>query len=272
MAILQAVSEALEQVKAKKPLVHQLTNFVTANDCANVTLALGGSPVMTNDPGEVEEMVSFASALVLNIGTLNGQLVDSMILAGKKAAEKGIPVIFDPVGAGATRLRSTAAERIIREIPLAVIRGNMSEIKTLAGINEGIRGVDSTAGQEQGEAVAMNLATRLGCVVAITGPIDIIARKDEVYHISNGHPLLASVTGTGCMSTALTACFCGVGDSFIGAIAGVATMGIAGEIAQKSLTGTEGLGTFRVRLIDAISNMTGSTFQAYAKIAQMKGA
>jgi len=183
MDVLQAVCQTLEQVKAKKPLVHQLTNFVTANDCANATLALGASPVMTNDPGEVEEMVSFASALVLNIGTLNGQLVDSMILAGRAAAVKGIPVIFDPVGVGATKLRTQAAERIIREIPLAVIRGNMSEIKTLAGINEGIRGVDSTAGHEQGQMVAANLSKRLGCVVAITGAVDIIAREDEVYHI-----------------------------------------------------------------------------------------
>ncbi|WP_312562982.1 hydroxyethylthiazole kinase [Anaerospora sp.] len=266
MDVLQAVCQTLEQVKAKKPLVHQLTNFVTANDCANVTLALGASPVMTNDPGEVEEMVSFASALVLNIGTLNGQLVDSMILAGRAAAVKGIPVIFDPVGVGATKLRTQAAERIIREIPLAVIRGNMSEIKTLAGINEGIRGVDSTAGHEQGQMVAANLSKRLGCVVAITGAVDIIAREDEVYHITNGHPLLADVTGTGCMSTALTGCCCGVADPVIGAIAGIAVMGIAGEIAQKSLAEKEGLGTFRVRLIDAISAMNGDTFKTYAKI------
>jgi len=266
MDVLQAVSQTLDQVKAKKPLIHQLTNFVTVNDCANVTLALGASPVMTSDPAEVEEMVSFASALVLNIGTLNGQLVESMILAGRKAAAIGVPVIFDPVGVGATALRSAAAERIIREIPLAVIRGNMSEIKTLAGINEGIRGVDSTAGQEQGEAVAQSLSKRLGCVVAITGPVDIIAQGDAVRHIENGHPLLASVTGTGCMSTALTGCCCGVANPFIGAIAGIAVMGVAGEIAQQSLKENEGLGTFRVRLIDAIGNMTTQIIQKYAKI------
>jgi hydroxyethylthiazole kinase len=266
MDVLQAVSQTLDQVKAKKPLIHQLTNFVTVNDCANVTLALGASPVMTSDPAEVEEMVSFASALVLNIGTLNGQLVESMILAGRKAAAIGVPVIFDPVGVGATALRSAAAERIIREIPLAVIRGNMSEIKTLAGINEGIRGVDSTAGQEQGEAVAQRLSKRLGCVVAITGPVDIIAQGDEVCRIENGHPLLASVTGTGCMSTALTGCCCGVANPFIGAIAGIAVMGVAGEIAQQSLKENEGLGTFRVRLIDAIGNMTTHIIRKYAKI------
>ncbi len=269
MDLLQEVAQALGQIKAQGPLVHQLTNFVTVNDCANVTLALGASPVMTSDPGEVEEMVSHASALVINIGTLNAQLVEAMILAGRKAASLGIPVVFDPVGVGATRLRTAAAERILREVPLAVVRGNMSEIKVLAGSSEGIKGVDSIAGQQGGRAVACQLSHRLGAVVAITGVVDIVAHGDKVCHIYNGHPLLASVTGTGCMATALTGCFAAVTQPYTAAVAGIAVMGIAGEIAQKLLRcgAGEGLGMYRVRLLDAISNMTPERVLEYGKFS-----
>ena len=269
MDLLQEVAQALGQIKAKGPLIHQLTNFVTVNDCANVTLALGASPVMTSDTSEVEEMVSHASALVINIGTLNAQSVEAMILAGRKAASLGIPVVFDPVGVGATSLRTATAERILREVPLAVVRGNMSEIKVLAGSSEGIKGVDSIAGQQGGEAVACKLSHRLGAVVAITGAVDIVAYGNKVCHIHNGHPLLASVTGTGCMATALTGCFSAVIQPYTAAIAGIAVMGIAGEIAQKLLRPEEGegLGMYRVRLLDAISNMTPERIIEYGSFS-----
>ena len=206
MDLLHESAQILGRIRGQRPLIHQLTNFVTVNDCANVTLAIGASPVMANDPGEVADMVSHARALVLNIGTLQSELIESMLLAGRRACELGIPVIFDPVGAGATRLRTAAAERIIKEIPLAVIRGNMSEIKTLAGSSEGIQGVDSTAGTEGGEQLACALSRRLNAVVAVTGPVDLIVHGDKLCRIHNGHPLLASVTGTGFLSSDFIVC------------------------------------------------------------------
>lgn len=257
MAILQKVSDSLLALKNKKPLVHHITNYVTVNDCANITLAIGASPVMADDIAEVEEMVSFAAALVLNIGTLNSRSIESMVAVGKKAREKGIPIVFDPVGVGATTLRTATAKRIIQEVCPLVIRGNMSEIKIIAGLDTDIKGVDSVADEADGEKVARLLSRKLGCVIAITGKQDIIAQGERVCRIDNGHALLAQVTGTGCMATSLIACYCGATDDwFTGAVAGVMTMGLAGELAQQSLQAGEGIGTFRVRLFDAVSLMT----------------
>jgi hydroxyethylthiazole kinase len=257
MEILQEIANSLLEIKEKKPLVHHITNYVTVNDCANMTLAIGASPVMADDIGEVEEMVSFASSLVINIGTLNTRSIESMIAAGKKAQEKGIPIVFDPVGVGATKLRTASAKRIIEEVRPAVIRGNMSEIKILAGLDADIKGVDSVSGEEDGEMVARELSKKLDCIIAITGKRDIIAQGDRICRIDNGHAILSQVTGTGCMATSLIACFCGVAsDLFIGAAAGVTVMGLAGELAKKALQTGEGIGTFRVRLFDAVWSMT----------------
>lgn len=256
MELLPQIAETLVQIRAKKPLVHHLTNYVTANDSANITLAIGASPVMTSDISEVADMVVHAAAVVLNIGTLTAATVDAMVVAGQKAAALGRPVLLDPVGAGATPARTAAAERIIREVRPAVIRGNMSEIKTLAGLAVAIRGVDSLADAVGGEEVAQTLAARLGCVVAVTGATDIVAGGGRLCRIANGHPLLASVTGTGCMASSLIGCCAGVaGDSFLATVAGLTAMGVAGELAYESLQPGEGSGTFRVRLIDAISNL-----------------
>lgn len=257
MEILQKISDSLLTLKEKKPLVHHITNYVTVNDCANITLAIGASPVMADDIGEVAEMVSFASALVLNIGTLNSRNIESMMAVGKKAREKGIAIVFDPVGVGATALRTATAKKIIQEVGPSVIRGNMSEIKIIAGLDAGIKGVDSVADEAGGETVARQLSQKLGCVIAITGKQDIIAAGERVCRIDNGHAILSQVTGTGCMATSLIACYCGAtGDCFTGAAAGVMTMGIAGEIAQQSLQAGEGVGTFRMRLFDAVWAMT----------------
>lgn len=267
MEILQKLADSLLVLKNKKPLVHHITNYVTVNDCANITLAIGASPVMADDIGEVEEMVSFASSLVLNIGTLNSRSIQSMITVGKKAREKGIPIVFDPVGVGATSLRTATAKRIIEEVCPSVIRGNMSEIKILAGLDADIRGVDSIADEEDGEKVARQLAKSLGSVIAITGKQDIIAQGDRVCRIDNGHPLLSQVTGTGCMATSLIACYCGAGDDyFLGAAAGIMTMGLAGEVAEQSLHRGEGIGTFRVRLFDAVWSMTPEAIREGGKI------
>lgn len=266
--LLQQAAAILAEVRKKKPLIHQLTNFVTVNDCANMTLAVGASPVMAIDPAEVEEMVSYASALVINIGALHSQFVDGMIAAGKRAAARGIPIIFDPVGVGATRLRTAAAEKIIREVHPSVIRGNMSEMKALGGLHYGSKkGVDSTADEADGEKIAAELSQKLDCVIAITGRIDIIAGNQDICHIQNGHPLLTGVTGTGCMATALAGSCCGaVDDFFAAAVAGIAIMGIAGEMAQQSLQPGEGLGTFRARLFDAVSRMDPDTILHYGRV------
>lgn len=266
---MQSIANNLTRLKEKKPLVHHITNYVTVNDCANMTLAIGASPVMAEDIDEVEEMVSFASALVINMGTLNSRTIPSMLAAGKKARQKGIPIIFDPVGVGATRLRTETADKIIHEVCPAVIRGNMSEIKIIAGLAESIKGVDSVASIEDGQEVAQELSRKLNCIVAITGKEDIIAQGDKVLRIHNGHSLLAQVTGTGCMATSLIGCFCGAAeDWFTGAAAGIMTMGLAGEFAQQSLQPNEGIGTFRTRLFDAVSMMTKESFSKYGKISK----
>lgn len=258
MDILSAIVQTLRLIKEKRPLVHHITNYVTVNDCANITLAIGASPVMASDPGEVAEMVAKADALVLNIGTLDARTVQAMLLAGRQAAARGVPVVFDPVGVGATRLRLAAAERIMREIPLTVIRGNAAEIKTLVGAEAASRGVDAAAGQDDdAAAAAQTLARRLGCVVAATGRRDIIAGKEAVCQIDNGQVMLTQVTGTGCMTTSLVGCCCGAGaDPFVAAASGVLYMGVAGEIAHAALQPGEGAGMFRLRLFDAVYNLT----------------
>lgn len=267
MALLQEIAATLVAVKAKKPLIHHLTNYVTANDSANITLAFGASPVMAGDIGEVEEMVSKAGALVLNIGTLSAASVDAMIVAARKAHQLGIPVVFDPVGVGATSMRTAAAARIIRETSPAVIRGNASEIKVLAGISTAIRGVDSVADETDSETVARDLARKLGCVVALTGKTDIIARGDDLCRIDNGHPWLSGVTGTGCMATSLVGCCLGGGaDPFVAAAGGITVMGIAGELAREALRPGENIGMFRVRLFDAVAAMTPETIIQRGKI------
>jgi len=262
MEMLTKIAASLLDLRNKKPLVHHITNYVTVNDCANITLAIGASPVMADDIEEVEEMVSFASSLVLNIGTLNSRSIESMIVVGKKAKEKGIPIVLDPVGVGATSLRTTTAKRIIEEVCPAIIRGNMSEMKVLAGLDADIKGVDSIADEEDGEKVARQLTKKFGSVIAITGKQDIIAQGARICRIDNGHPLLSQVTGTGCMATSLIACFCGAAeDWFLGAAAGIMTMGLAGELAEQSLHAGEGIGTFRVRLFDAVGAMTPETIR-----------
>lgn len=269
MEMLQRIADNLIQLHEKKPLIHHITNYVTVNDCANMTLAIGASPVMAEDIGEVEEMVSFASALVINMGTLHSRTIASMLAAGKMARQKGIPIIFDPVGVGATKLRTETAQRIIHEVCPTVIRGNMSEIKIIAGLAETIKGVDSVASTNDGEQVAQKLSEELKSIIVITGKQDIIAQGDRILRIDNGHSMLSKVTGTGCMATSLIACFCGAtSDFFTGAAAGIMTMGLAGEVAQSSLQSGDGIGTFRMRLFDAVSMMTRGSYIHGGKISK----
>jgi hydroxyethylthiazole kinase len=268
MKLLQSLAATIGMVRAQKPLIHHLTNYVTVNDCANSTLAIGASPVMATDAAEMEDMVSMAGALVLNIGTLTSLVIESMLIAGKRAKQLEIPVIFDPVGVGATGLRTSSAKRIIDAVGPTVIRGNMSEIMTLAGLSAKIKGVDSLADELEAEVVARNLSKKLGCVVVITGKTDFIARENDLCRVANGHAMMTGITGTGCMATSLVgACCAANGDAFVGAAAGIVAMGIAGELAQKMLGSQEGLGTYRVRLIDVISQMTPELMLSHGKIS-----
>ena len=269
MSLIKQITGILPEIHRRKPLVHHITNYVTVTDCANITLALGGSPVMADDAAEVEEMVSFASALVLNIGTLNTRTIESMLLAGKKAGSRSIPIVLDPVGVGATKLRTDTAAALIREVKPSIIRGNMSEIKLLAGLNVTIKGVDSAADEADARSVAAGLARRLGCIVAITGKQDVISDGERFCLIDNGHEWLARVTGTGCMATSLIGTCCGVtGDWFAGTAAGLAIMGIAGEMARASLGEQDGIGTFRTKIFDAVFRLSPETLLAQAKICE----
>ncbi|MFT5871884.1 MAG: hydroxyethylthiazole kinase [Clostridium sp.] len=275
MEINKKVVELLSNLKEKNPLVHHITNYVTVNDCANITLAIGASPVMADDINEVREMVALSSSLVINIGTLNSRSVESMIQAGKRANELNIPVILDPVGAGATSYRTETAKRIISEVKLAVIRGNLSEIKTLHGIETKTKGVDACVSvYENGtdltkeKEMASALAYKFNTVVAITGEVDIITDGKILYTSSNGHKIMAKVTGTGCMCTSLIGCYLGVGDNnLIATLAGIVSMGIAGEIAHEGLEENKGgTGTLKVKILDAIYSLSESIIMKRSKL------
>jgi len=271
------ISGLLDMIKARRPLVHHITNYVSANDCANTVLAIGASPIMADDEDEVADMVSIASALVLNIGTLNSRTIASMLKAGIKANDLDIPVVLDPVGAGATSLRSTTAGRILRELKLAVIRGNMSEIKAVSGLGAATKGVDVSAqdiveaeNPDYGKRIAENLASRLNCAVAITGAVDIVAAGGKTYLIANGHSMLSGITGTGCMCSSLIGAYCAVtGDYLSAATAGILTMGLAGELAYERLPDNDrGPGTFRVKLFDALFHLSGNDILKRGKVRE----
>lgn len=269
------IAKLLYNLREKKPLVHHLTNYVTVNDCANITLAIGASPVMADDINEVRDMVSLASSLVINIGTLNSRTVEAMVEAGKRANELGVPVVLDPVGAGATLYRTETAKRIMNEVKLSVIRGNLSEIKTLYGIDAQTRGVDSSetyedkaGGLEAVKKLAKDFALKLNTVIAITGAVDIITDGNVIYSVENGHETMSKITGTGCMCTSLIGSYLGAGeDKLLAALSGVASMGIAGEIAYESLNKKDdGTGTLKVKLIDAIFNLCEENLCERSKI------
>jgi hydroxyethylthiazole kinase len=244
----------LKQVRETKPLVHNITNFVVMNFTANLLLAAGASPVMAHAENEVEEMVSFAKALVLNIGTLDDAWIAAMLKAGRKASALGVPIILDPVGAGATRLRTDAAKRILAETRVTLVRGNASEILALGGTASKARGVDSADSVDAAAGRAVRLAQELGVPVAITGAVDFITDGKRVVRVANGHPLMGRVTGTGCGATAIIGAFAGVDSDPVSAAAtALAYYGLAGEYAAD---GAAGPGTFMIRFIDALHALT----------------
>ena len=269
MEINEKLENAIKNVRQKKPLVHHITNYVTVNDCANIVLAIGGSPVMADDAYEVEDIVSAASALVINIGTLNKRTVESMMKAGKKANEIGIPVILDPVGAGASKFRKNTALNLINQIKFSIIRGNLAEIKTLSGMDSNTKGVDSEETESSdAKNIAKYLAQKLNTVIAITGVIDYVSDGRKIFSLKNGNKMLSSVTGTGCMCTSLIGAYCGVSNNYLlAAAAGILTMSIAGEKAYENLSkDNSGSGSFRVNLINAVYNFSGMDFKKRGKI------
>lgn len=269
--IVFEIGNLLSEVKNKKPLVHNITNYVTVNDCANILLALGASPIMADDIKEAADITSISSALVINIGTLNERTIESMIESGRKANELNIPVVFDPVGAGASRFRNDTTKRILDEVKISVLRGNMSEVKFIAGLQSTTKGVDASeadtnSGNDEGINVAKDLANKLNCTVAITGATDIVSDGERVAILENGTKMLANVTGTGCMTTALVGGFCGAGsDCFVGSVSGIISMGLAGEIAFEK-AGHIGTGSFHIAIIDAISNLDNEIINNMAKV------
>ena len=250
-------------VRERKPLVHQITNYVVMNETANATLALGALPVMAHAREEVAEMARLAGALVLNIGTLSPHWVEAMLIAGSAANEAGVPVVLDPVGAGATAYRTETARRILDEVDVAVLRGNAGEVATLVGVEAEVRGVESIAVGDDAAAIARAAAAGLGVVASVTGPVDHVSDGDRVAAIANGHPLLAAVTGTGCMSSAVTGCFLAVAEPFDAAVAALVAFGVAGEDAAA---GAKGPGSFHAGLYDALAALDPESLDGRARV------
>jgi hydroxyethylthiazole kinase len=263
----------LEQVRGAKPLVHHITNYVTVNDCANVTLGIGASPVMADAIEEAADISAISGALVLNIGTLNERTIGSMLAAGKSANEKGIPVVLDPVGVGASKFRNDTAARLLGEIKLTVLRGNISEIKFMAGLEAATKGVDAaeadTANANDAGQIAKELAKKLNCVVVISGAVDIVSDGEKIFCVENGHAMLGNLCGTGCMCSSLIGSFCGAlpGEPLFAAVTAMACMGVAGEIAHEK-AGHLGGGSFHAALHDAVSLLNAETLEGRAKIRE----
>ena len=260
--IIESCAKAADKVRDICPLVHCITNYVTVNDVANCILAIGASPIMADDIAEAADITSISKALVINMGTLNARTVESMVAAGKKANELGVPVVFDPVGAGASNFRNETAKRILENVKISILRGNLSEMSYLAGLEVSTKGVDTSEADEKNDpvSVAKKTAAKYNCVAAITGAVDTI---------TDGHPYLSKVTGTGCMTTGLVGSFAGAcDDMYTAAVTGIASMGIAGEFAYEN-AGEIGSGSFHISIIDAISKMNSQVFAAKAKIEEV---
>ena len=268
------LGSCLENVRKSVPLVHNITNYVTVNDVANVLLACGGSPIMSDEPEDVEDITSICGGLNINIGTLNQSSIKGMFLAGKKANELGHKVLLDPVGAGASALRTNTAVKLMEEIKFTVIRGNISEIKTLALGSGTTKGVDADVADavtedtlDQAVAFVKNFAKSTGSIVAITGAIDLVSDSEKCYVIRNGRPEMGKITGTGCQLSGMMTAFivANPGNELEAAAAAVCTMGLAGETGWSNMQPGDGNSTYRNRIIDAIYNMDKDTLDKGAK-------
>lgn len=268
------LKKRIENLKKSMPLIHNITNYVTVNDCANIVLACGGSPIMADDEDEVLEITSICNGLNINIGTLNKRTIKSMILAGKKANELNHIVLLDPVGVGASNLRTETAKKLLKEIKFDIIRGNISEIKTLAlgfGSTKGVDACisDSVTLENIDDTIkfAKQFAKTTGSVIAITGAIDIVANSEKAYIIYNGNPMMSKITGTGCMLSSMTTAYASANtDNILEAtLASICAMGLCGEIAFEKLNNKDGNATYRNYIIDAIYNLDGETLDGGAK-------
>ncbi len=268
-------NEIMQNVQEVHPLVHNITNYVTVNDCANILLAAGASPIMADDIGEVEEIQTICGALVINIGTLNARTIDAMLAAGRTATTLEHPIILDPVGAGASKLRTDTAKTLLEALKITVIRGNISELKALYVGDNHTKGVDANDidaitedNLTESIALAMRMARHFNAIVAITGAIDIVADSEVAFVIRNGHASMSRITGTGCMLTSLVGAYvCANPNKKLHATAtAVALMGISGEMAHASCA-RDGLGSssMRTRLIDAISMMSPEVLEHHLK-------
>ncbi len=262
--LAQKAAENLANLRIKKPLIHNITNFVVMNYTANVLLAIGASPVMAHAQEEVAEMVSFAGALVLNIGTLTPNWIDSMIKAGKQANSLNVPIILDPVGSGATRLRTESAKRIMDELSINVVRGNASEVLSLAEEGSRTKGVDSIHSVDEAAEAAHILAKELGTTLAITGEVDLITAGDRSYRVHNGHSLMGYVTGTGCAATAVIGAFLAIDEDPVTATAtALAYFGLAGE---KGAERANAPASFMIASLDALYTIDEMQLREGAKI------
>ncbi|MCI6042766.1 hydroxyethylthiazole kinase [bacterium] len=262
-------------VREQVPLVHCITNYVTVNDCANILLACGGSPIMADDEQEVEEITSVCGGLTINIGTLNSRTVKSMMLAGRRANALGHPVLLDPVGVGASALRTRTAIKLLEMVRFTAVRGNISEIKTLALGSGNTKGVDADVSDAVTEenmerviAFAGEFSRKTGAVTVITGAVDLAVDGKQAYVIQNGHPMMSKVTGTGCMLSAMMAAYLTANKDtpLQAAAAAVCAMGIAGERAyEKMLAAHGGSGSYRMFLMDEISNMNAEILEQGAR-------
>jgi hydroxyethylthiazole kinase len=258
--------EILREVRKRQPLVHHITNFVVMNSTANVTLAIGASPIMAHAHEEMEAMSAFTSVLNLNIGTLTPYWIDSMIMAGKAARKRGIPIVLDPVGSGATPLRTDAVKKILTEVPVTVIRGNASEVMSLFTADEEIkiRGVDSLESVDAVRYGAHRLAGELKKVIAVTGSVDFVTDGDRAVEVHNGDSMFSLVTGTGCAATTAISCFCAVeSDPLVATAAALGYYGLAGEEAAKA---SNGPGSFQVALYDALYTLSEETMMDKLRI------
>ena len=263
--LAQRAGQNLNSLREKKPLVHNITNFVVMNYTANALLACGASPVMAHAPEEVEEMVSLAGALVLNIGTLTPYWIDSMLKAGKKANELGIPIILDPVGSGATNLRTASAKKLIEELSITVVRGNASEVLSLARQDSMTKGVDSIHSVEEAVEAALILAKELNTTLAITGPVDLVTDGQHIHRVANGHQLMGYVTGTGCTATVIIGAFLAIdSDPLEATSTALAYFGLAGEVAGKK---AQSPGSFQIALLDALFTINAKQLEEEAKIS-----
>jgi len=256
MATPTLTTQWLAETRTRGPLVHHLTNLVTINDCANITLCIGASPVMSDSVEEADQLTALASALVLNMGTLKPVQVEAMLKAGAVAHTHSLPIVFDPVGAGATAYRRETAQKIMNEVKPSIVKGNLAEIKFLAGWESRQKGVDSLDGGDDAAAVSLALARKYTCVVAATGVIDYVSDGTVVYSVSGGRAELGRVTGTGCMTASLVASLAGAGaDPLTAAILGILVMNRAGEISGGTDRALVAMGQFRIGLFDAIANL-----------------